>query len=46
MLVSEKSALGTNSVPSSGTMKTLVTKMASAQQRGQLVPSDQRRMAW
>ncbi len=29
-VVSEKSALGTNSVPSSGTRKMLATKMASA----------------
>ncbi len=45
--VSEKSALGTNSVPSSGTMKMLSTKMASAMAMVvSLCTSDHRRMRW
>jgi cyclic lactone autoinducer peptide len=47
MLVSEKSALGTNSVPSSGTMKMLVTKISTASASvASLWASDQRKMPW
>ncbi|MCY1549878.1 hypothetical protein D9M68_860800 [compost metagenome] len=45
--VSEKSALGTNSVPSSGTMNRLPTKMASARPSvASLCFSDQRSVPW
>jgi len=45
-VVSEKSALGTNSVPSSGTIRTLPTKTAIAKASvASLCRSDQRKMA-
>ena len=45
--VSEKSALGTNSVPSSGSMNRLPTKVASARPSvASLCFSDQRSVPW
>ena len=45
--VSEKSALGTNSVPSSRTMNTLATKMPSARNTVDFLwTSAQRKMLW
>ena len=47
MLVSEKSALGTNSVPSKGTIKILATKIVMASSTvAILCTSDQRRIFW